>query len=185
MKKKNTHHILPGESYRDYMKRNRAEMTAVGKHHFSGRLLLLLCKAGAAATPVLYAGYMAAVRVNSWFSSFVGFCCSLLLAYVLYASVYFIKGYIVCLRRQQNKLWMPLWGICMGFIGLLATLALHQLFVTLLPPGGSMSILYWIISIAFGTGACFSYDLKNGGAPRLVYWSYRLAKNSLSAETAG
>jgi hypothetical protein len=177
MKEKQTHHILPGESYSDYMKRHKAALQSQGKQQYSGRFLLLLFKGAAAGIPVVYAGYITAGKVCGHAAGFLTLCCTLLLAYVYFACIYYIKGYIVALRQKQQALWKLLWCICKSFSCLMAALAVHSLLQQYCLPETTIAlkVLYWSIAALIGIAAAYSYNLTSSGAPKFVYWSYRQA----------
>ena len=82
------------------------------------------------------------------------------LAYLLYAGLYWLKGVVVALRQRAGRLWLLPFGLCVAFACLLPGLVVHSFF------NGSVSQLWaWGLGAAF---ACFAYNRYYW--PRLKVW---------------
>lgn len=94
--------------------------------------------------------------------------CIGVIAYLLYAGLYWLKGIVVGLRQRAGWLWVLPFALCVAFACLLPGLAVHAFL------GKSASPLWaWGLGAAFAAFAYSRYRFTEDYAPAVALWSYR------------
>ncbi|SHN43375.1 hypothetical protein [Chitinophaga sp. CF418] len=110
-------------------------------------------------------------------SSLMGLGLVILVSFILYFIVYFLKGVIICLKGNNRILWMLPFIICVAFTCIL------PVYIVLDPIGNLVkssshsqtehSTIKWIFSIAFGVYVYFRYDFLTNIAPSIAFPAYQ------------
>lgn len=110
-------------------------------------------------------------------TSLLGLAVVILVSFILYLLVYFLKGMLICLKSNHKLLWILLFIICVVFtcvlpvylvldpIGSLVKSSTHS--------GNPNSAFKWIFSLAFGVYVYFRYDFLTNKAPSIAFPAYQ------------
>jgi hypothetical protein len=106
-----------------------------------------------------------------------------MLAYLFYCVMYFIKGIIIAFKVNHRILWIPLWIIAVLFTcGFHAFLIQNTLERSLNPPTGTVVENYvfwsWIGALMMGLLIYRYYEFGKDSAPRIAFWAYSLGFNA-------
>jgi len=114
-------------------------------------------------------------------TSLLGLAVIILVSFILYLLVYFVKGILICLKGNNKLLWILPFIICVTFtcvlpvylvldpVGYLVKSSSHS--------GTSNSILKWIFSLAFGVYVYFRYDFLSNISPSIAFPAYQAGIN--------
>lgn len=95
--------------------------------------------------------------------------CIGVIAYLLYAGVYWLKGIVVGLRQRTGWLWMLPFALCVAFACLLPGLVVQAFLGKSVSPSWA-----WGLGAAFAAFAYSRYRFTVDYAPAVTLWSYRL-----------
>lgn len=110
-------------------------------------------------------------------SSLLGFAVVILVSFILYLLVYFVKGILIGLKSNNKLLWILLFIICVTFTCVLPVYLVFDPISSLVKSsshsGNPNSILKWIFSLAFGVYVYFRYDFLTNKAPSIAFPAYQ------------
>ncbi|AWO02091.1 hypothetical protein DLD77_10485 [Chitinophaga alhagiae] len=110
-------------------------------------------------------------------SSLLGLAVIILVSFILYLLVYFVKGILICLKSNNKLLWILPFIICVSFTCILPVYIVldpvGRLVQSSSRSGTSYDILKWIFSLAFGVYVYFRYDFLTNIAPSVAFPAYQ------------
>lgn len=110
-------------------------------------------------------------------SSLLGLAVVILVTFILYLLVYFIKGILICLKSNNKLLWILPFIICVAFTCILPVYLVLDPVGYLVQnanrSGNTYSIFKWIFSLAFGVYVYFRYDFLTNIAPSIAFPAYQ------------
>lgn len=128
--------------------------------------------------PLLMLGYLLANRISIYYSNDIVIKCGLTLAftYVLFATIYFLKGIVIGMKHNSHHWWVALWLICVAITCGIQTILAQSLFGDYLAARNIMNhrLWSWIAAAVVGTLIYSHYQFLSNVAPRSVFWIYRL-----------
>ena len=114
-------------------------------------------------------------------TSLLGLAVIILVGFILYLLVYFVKGILICLKSNNKLLWILPFIICVAFTCIL------PVYIVLDPVGHLVqssshsgtpnNVLKWIFSLAFGVYVYFRYDFLTNIAPSIAFPAYQAGIN--------
>lgn len=110
-------------------------------------------------------------------TSLLGLSIVLLVSFILYLLVYFIKGILICLKSNNRIVWILPFIICVGFTCILPVyLVLDPIAYLVKSPSHAQTennTVKWIFSIAFGVYVYYRYDFLTNAAPSIAVPAYK------------
>ncbi len=173
------------ESDEEYEARIKAESKTATDLMFS--LVRLIINLGIMAVlfgPFFYASFLAAQKLlGSPSTEAKVWMAAILLFYIMYCIIYFLKGIIIALLSRSNNWWILPWSICV-----LLCCVIPAFFVKVLV--GSMffatqqkdtlcQVLSWGAFVLSFLLVYEMYKFKTPSAPTLFYWSYKWGLKSI------
>ncbi|PSL36174.1 hypothetical protein [Chitinophaga ginsengisoli] len=115
--------------------------------------------------------------MNKESSSLLGLAVTILMTFILYLAVYFVKGILICLKSNRKLLWILPFIICVAFTCIL------PVYLVLDPIGYLVqhsshsntpnNIFKWLFSLAFGVYVYYRYDFLKNIAPPIAFPAYQ------------
>jgi hypothetical protein len=114
-------------------------------------------------------------------SSLLGLAVIILVSFILYLLVYFIKDILICLKSNNRLLWILPFIVCVTFTCILPVYIVldpvGHLVQSSSHSGSPNNILKWVFSLAFGVYVFFRYDFLTNIAPSIVFPAYQAGVN--------
>ena len=114
-------------------------------------------------------------------SSLLGLAVIILVSFILYLLVYFVKGILICLKSNNKLLWILPFIICVTFTCVLPVYLVLDPVGYLVQnsnrSGNPYSVFKWIFSLAFGVYVYFRYDFLTNIAPSIAFPAYQAGIN--------
>jgi hypothetical protein len=165
------------QGYEDAMRQARASRGS-GLLGSIARLLISVLYSAFIYVPLLIFGYYLANQMSPLYSGdiFIKVALTLLIAYLLFASIYFLKGILIALRSGGRFSWILIWILCVMFTCAIQTVIAQSWFEDFLA-GTNLShyeIWSWFGSAIIAFIIYSHYRFLTNVAPRSVFWSYEL-----------
>lgn len=114
-------------------------------------------------------------------SSLLGLSVVILVSFMLYQLIYFLKGIIICLKSNKRLLWIFPFIICVAFTCILPVYIVLDPIGYLVKNGSHAgtenNVIKWIFSLAFGIYVYFQYNFLTNIAPGIAFPAYQAGIN--------
>jgi hypothetical protein len=103
------------------------------------------------------------------------------LVYGIECLVFFVKGWLLVLKKNGNGLWVLLWTICMLYCFVLPVLLVHTAIFEMFRPApghptSTLNIISWISAVLISYYIYARYRLQSNTAPSIVAWAYQIGR---------
>jgi hypothetical protein len=164
------------QGYEDAMRQSRVRR-GIGLTRFVTRLIFSLLYSAFVYIPLLVLSYYLATRISDSYSNdlFIKSGLTILICYLLFAFIYFLKGLLIGLRNSGRNLWFVLWMLCVA-VTCGAQAVLVQSWLENIFAGRSIVNYELWSSLVAGLVALIiysHYQFLTNVAPRSVFWSYQ------------
>lgn len=157
-----------------------------GAAGFVTRLIFSVLYSAFVYAPLLILGYFVATGISQLYSNDLFIKCGLtiIISYLLFALIYFLKGILIGLRNNGRHSWFLLWILCVtvacGVQAAIVQAWLENVF-------SSRSIANYELWSWIGAGLVASiiyshYRFLINVAPRSVFWSYQFGFRALRSK---
>jgi hypothetical protein len=164
------------QGYEDAMRQSRVRRS-IGLAGFVTRLIFSLLYSAFVYIPLLVLSYYLATRISDSYSNdlFIKSGLTILICYLLFATIYFLKGLLIGLRNRGRNSWFILWMLCVVLTcGAQAVLAQTQLENVFGSRGiANYELWSWLGAALVGLIIYSHYQFLTNVAPRSVFWSYQ------------
>ena len=135
---------------------------------YTGRMLFRCL----AYIPLLYTGYRVSTHILSKKDNGIGWLVlTIVLAYFFYLFIFFLKGMMLCLKKMNVWIWIPLFFLCIAFTCMMPVWLVHAILNRVI----ENKTVDWVLSIAFGYNVYLKYQFAFDQAPPLAAPFYRAA----------
>ena len=116
--------------------------------------------------PLVFTGYIIASQfLSKQAHGMLWIATILLIAYLMYLFMYFLKGIILVLKFNRNLLWLPLLLIAVSFTCILPVWLIWDSATNIVLNMGGNITIQWIFAIAFGVYIYFRYNFLSNVTP--------------------
>lgn len=164
------------QGYEDAMRQVRVRR-GTGVAGFVTRLIFSVLYSAFVYAPLLILGYIVATRISHLYSNDLLIKCGLtiIISYLLFALIYFLKGVLIGLRNNGRHSWFLLWILCVtvacGSQAVLVQAWLENVFSS--RSIANYELWSWIGAAIVGLIIYSHYRFLTNVAPRSVFWSYQ------------
>lgn len=170
--------MYPGESEQEYEDRKNEESKAtVGLMFAITGIIIFVLKMAAIFGMFFYAGFLLSQQLwEEETNNFKFWVFSLLFTYLIFCTIYFLKGTVIGLRANNRKLWILPWVICVLLCCIVPAFIVKSVVAGMFnfrEREGMMCIgLSWAAFILFSLYTYGIYQFKTPTAPKVLHWSY-------------
>lgn len=95
----------------------------------------------------------------------------ILIGYLIYASIFFLKGILMAFKANGKVIWIPIFILCIALTCLLPCYFVYSMALEYLD-----NSVFWsaLISALFAFFVYNKYDFTKDVSPKLTFWSYAL-----------
>lgn len=128
--------------------------------------------------PLLIFSYYIAGKLSSLYSNdlFIKIALTIIVAYLLFSFVYFLKGILIGMRNNGRILWVAIWSLCViltcGIQAVFGQILLEDFFQA--RHIANYQVWSWIGACAIVILIYSHYQFLTNMAPRSVFWSYQI-----------
>lgn len=162
---------------------NRDEVRVIGNFELLIRSIFTFVKWLVIYSPILLIGYFLADKLKDSYNDkpLFKFFVTVLLSYLVYCFIYFLKGLLLVFRAYHNKIWIVLFVLCV-----LLTCAVPVLFSYLVVWGtfnngqAAQGVTFWnkffpvIIAGLWAMYVYSRYKFLTDIAPTYAFWAYKI-----------
>lgn len=170
--------IDPSESEQEYeARKNEESKSATGSMFGVAGVFILILKMAAIFGIFFYAGFLLSQKLwGEETNKFKIWGFSILLTYLIFCIIYFLKGTIIGLQTNNRKLWILPWVICVLLCCIVPSFIVKSFVTGMFNPTERQGILCigfsWGVFILFSLYIYGIYQFKTPTAPKVLYWSY-------------
>jgi hypothetical protein len=167
------------EGYYDGLRQRRTGLIRGLLFSYLFRTVITLIYLGVVYLPLLLIGYWIADKLAQTYSNtfFVKIALIFIIAYALYAVLYFLKGMLIALKANHYKAWIPLLVFCIlvscGLQILVVQVQLQDFFYsTPAEPINNYKFWSWLGALAVGAMVYRHYQFLANISPKSIFWAY-------------
>jgi hypothetical protein len=164
------------QGYEDATRQSRVRR-GIGLTGFVTRMIFSLLYSAFIYIPLLVLSYWLATTISDSYSNdlFIKSGLTILICYLLFALIYFLKGLLIGLRNSGRNSWFVLWMLCVvltcGAQAVLAQAQLENIFSS--RSIANYELWSWLGAALVGLIIYSHYQFLTNVAPRSVFWSYQ------------
>jgi hypothetical protein len=120
--------------------------------------------------PLIYIGYLVSTHILSKKDNGFGWLVlTIVLACLFYLLIFFLKGMMLCLKKMNVWIWIPLFFLCIAFTCIMPVWMVHGILNRVI----ENKTVVWILSVAFGYYVYLKYQFSFDQAPSPAAPFYR------------
>ena len=124
-------------------------------------------------SPLVCTGFLITTKIlDRNASALLWIAMIVLLAYILFLIVYFIKGIIVGLYSNNNLLWIPIFLACVGYACILPAWFLYASIQAMVIKLHGNNLIAIFLDTAFGIFIYLRYQFLTNSAPKVAFPFY-------------
>jgi hypothetical protein len=167
------------EGYYDGLRQRRMGLIRGLLFSYLFRTVITLIYLGIVYLPLLLISYGIADKFAQTYSNtfFVKIPLIFIIAYALYAVLYFLKGILIALKANRYKAWIPLLVFCVlvscGLQVLVVQVQLQDFFYSRpAEPINNYKFWSWLGALAIGAVVYRHYKFLTNISPKSIFWAY-------------